>query len=151
RRAHGERRRRQPGRDPFAHPRSLRRAPRGPSDGHPLPRGRTAVRPPGAAQRLQPRGERRMNLFAIALKSIRQRALASALTSLSVALGVMLMVTVIVINGIVGDVFSQRAIGYDLIVGPKGSDMQLVLSTVFRVAPAIETLPYQYYLDLQKD
>ena len=92
-----------------------------------------------------------MNLVTIALKSIRQRGLASSLTALSVALGVMLMVTVLVIHGIVTDVFSQRSIGYDLIVGPKGSDLQLVLSTVFRVAPAIETLPYQYYLDLQND
>lgn len=92
-----------------------------------------------------------MNLVTIALKSIRQRGLASSLTALSVALGVMLMVTVLVIHGIVSDVFSQRSIGYDLIVGPKGSDLQLVLSTVFRVAPAIETLPYQYYLDLKED
>ncbi len=92
-----------------------------------------------------------MNLATIALKSVRQRAVASSLTSLSVALGVMLMVTILVINGILQDVFNQKSIGYDLIVGPKGSDLQLVLSTVFRVAPAIETLPYQYYLDLKED
>ncbi len=92
-----------------------------------------------------------MNLATIAWKSIRQRAVASGLTSLSVALGVMLMVTVLVINGVVGEVFSQRSIGYDLIVGPKGSDMQLVLSTVFRVQPPIENLPYKYYLQVKDD
>ena len=92
-----------------------------------------------------------MNLLTIALKSIRQRAVSSSLTTLSVALGVMLMVTVIVINGIVQDVFSQKSIGYDLIIGPKGSDLQLVLSTVFRVQPPIENLPYKYFLEVQKD
>ena len=39
-----------------------------------------------------------MNLVTIAWKSIRQRSLASSLTALSVALGVALMVTVLVIN-----------------------------------------------------
>lgn len=92
-----------------------------------------------------------MNLLAIAFKSIRQRALASSLTALSVALGVMLMVAVLVIYGIVGDIFSQRSIGYDLIVGPKGSDLQLVLSAVYRVQPPIENLPYLYYKELEAD
>lgn len=92
-----------------------------------------------------------MNLFKIAFKSIRQRGLSSSLTSLSVALGVMLMVTVIVIYSIVESMFNQKSIGYDLIVGPKGSDLQLVLNTVYRMSQPIENLPYRYYLQLQDD
>lgn len=92
-----------------------------------------------------------MSLFAIAWKSIQQRGLASALTALSVALGVMLMVVVLVISGAVNSAFSQRSIAYDLIVGPKGSGLQLVLSAVFRVQPAIENLPYLYYQELKED
>ncbi|MCH7686398.1 MAG: ABC transporter permease [Planctomycetes bacterium] len=92
-----------------------------------------------------------MNLITIAYKSMRQRALASSLTSLSVALGVMLMVAVLVIHGIVERIFSQQSIAYDLIVGPKGSDLQLVLSSVYRISPPIENLPYKYYLDLKAD
>jgi putative ABC transport system permease protein len=92
-----------------------------------------------------------MNLISIAYKSMRQRALASSLTSLSVALGVMLMVAVLVIHGIVNGIFSQQSIAYDLIVGPKGSDLQLVLSSVYRISPPIENLPYKYYLDLKAD
>lgn len=92
-----------------------------------------------------------MNLVTIAYKSIKQRALASSLTALSVALGVMLMVSVLVIHGIVERMFSQRSIGYDLIVGPKGSDLQLVLNTVYRISQPIENLPYLYYQELQKD
>ena len=92
-----------------------------------------------------------MSLFAIAWKSIRQRGLASALTALSVALGVMLMVLVLVISGAVSSAFSQKSIAYHLIVGPKGSGLQLVLSAVYRMQPAIENLPYLYYKELQED
>jgi putative ABC transport system permease protein len=92
-----------------------------------------------------------MNLITIAYKSVRQRALASSLTSLSVALGVMLMVAVLVIHGIVERIFSQQSIAYHMIVGPKGSDLQLVLSSVYRISPPIENLPYKYYLDLKND
>jgi len=91
-----------------------------------------------------------MNLATIALKSIRQRMLSSSLTALSVALGVMLMVAVLVIHGIVADMFNQRSIGYDLIVGAKGSPLQLVLNTVYRVSQPIDNLPYLFYLDLEK-
>ena len=92
-----------------------------------------------------------MNLFTIAYKSIKQRALASSLTSLSVSLGVMMMVSVLVIYGIVEQMFSQRTIGYDLIVGRKGSELQLVLNTVYRLNQPIENLPYLFYLELKKD
>ena len=92
-----------------------------------------------------------MNLLTIAWKSVRQRSLASGLTALSIALGVMLMVLVLVISGAIQLAFSQRSVGYDLIVGPKGSDLQLVLSSVYRVQPPIENLPYLYYSSLKKD
>lgn len=92
-----------------------------------------------------------MSLLAIALKSLRQRALASSLTALSVGLGVMLVVGVLLIAGIINDTFDRKSTSYDFIVGPKGSDMQLVLSTVYRIQPPIENLPYLYYLELSKD
>jgi len=92
-----------------------------------------------------------MNIVTIAYKSIRQRSLASVLTSLSVALGVTLMVAVLVINGTIERMFNQSASGYDLIVGPKGSALQLVLNTIYRVSQPIENLPYLYYQELQED
>jgi putative ABC transport system permease protein len=92
-----------------------------------------------------------MNLFTIAWKSLRQRRLASSLTALNIALGVMLMVIVLVIFGAVEQAFGQRSIGYHLIVGPKGSDLQLVLSAVYRVQPPIENLPYMYLSQLKQD
>ncbi len=92
-----------------------------------------------------------MSLFAIAWKSIRQRALASSLTGLSVALGVALMVTVLVLNGVVTRLFSQSATGFDLVIGPaKGSPMQLVLNTIYFVDQPIDNLPFKEYLKFKK-
>ena len=57
-----------------------------------------------------------MNLLKIAWKSVRQRWLASSLTALNVALGVMMMVLVITVLGAVKGALNQRSIAYDLIV-----------------------------------
>lgn len=92
-----------------------------------------------------------MNLISIAWKSLKQRRLASSLTALSIALGAMLMVLVLVMFGAVDSAFTQRSIAYDLIVGPKGSDLQLVLSAVYRMQPPIENLPYLYLEQLRQD
>ncbi|HRA89870.1 MAG TPA: ABC transporter permease [Planctomycetaceae bacterium] len=92
-----------------------------------------------------------MNLFTIAWKSLKQRFLSSLLTALSIGLGVMLMVLVLVMFGAVDSAFTQRSIAYDLIVGPKGSDLQLVLSAVYRMQPPIENLPYLYLEQLKND
>jgi putative ABC transport system permease protein len=92
-----------------------------------------------------------VNVPQIAWKSVKQRWLASSLTALSVALGVMLMVCVLVVFGIVGRSFSQNSIGYHLVVGPKGSDLQLVLSAVYRISPPIENLPYKMYEEIRDD
>src|SRR5260370_7538544 len=90
-----------------------------------------------------------MNLVTIAWKSIRQRWLASSLTALSIALGVALMVAVMVINGVVTRMFSQNATGFHLIIGAKGSEMQLVLNTIYFLDKPIENIPYTYYLELK--
>lgn len=89
-----------------------------------------------------------MDLISIATKSIRKRLLSSSLTALSVALGVMLMVAVLVINGVVSDLFSQPSFGYHLVVGPKGSDLSLALSAIYRLDRPGEPLPYLFYKEL---
>jgi putative ABC transport system permease protein len=92
-----------------------------------------------------------MNLLSIAWKSVQQRRLASLLTALNVALGVTMMVLLLVISGAINGVFNQKSIAYHLIVGARGSDLQLVLSSVFRVEPPIANLPYMYLEDLRKN
>ncbi|MFO1095851.1 MAG: ABC transporter permease [Planctomycetaceae bacterium] len=92
-----------------------------------------------------------MNLLTIAWKSLRQRLLASTLTGFSVALGVSLMVAVLVINSIITKMFSQSGTGYDLLVGPNGSAVQLVLSAVYRIDRPIDNLPWDFYEQIHDD
>ncbi|NUQ63383.1 MAG: ABC transporter permease [Pirellulales bacterium] len=85
-----------------------------------------------------------MSLLRIAWRSIQQRALSSALTAFTVALGVALVVAVLVIHGVIDQSFRRGSQGYDLIVGAKGSPLQLVLNTVFHLSQPIENIPYRY-------
>ena len=93
-----------------------------------------------------------MSLWKIAWRSIQQRSLASLLTTISMALGVMLVVAVLVIYNVVDLAFHRGGAGYDLIVGPpKGSNLELVLSSVFYIGQPQTTLPYKVYLDLYEN
>ncbi len=87
-----------------------------------------------------------MSLLGIAWRSIRQRLLTSGLTALSLALGVALVVATLVIGGVVHDAFaSGQGLGYNLIVGAKGSPLQLVLNSVYLVSKPVENIGWDFY------
>ncbi len=89
-----------------------------------------------------------MSLLGIAWRSIRQRLLTSGLTALSLALGVALVVATLVIGGVVRDAFaSGQGLGYNLIVGAKGSPLQLVLNSVYLVSKPVENIAWDFYED----
>ena len=68
------------------------------------------------------------------------------LTTLSMALGVVLVVAVLLIMGIVSESFrSNTSLGYNMIVGAKGGDLQLVLNTVYHLSKPVENIPYAFY------
>ncbi len=87
-----------------------------------------------------------MSFWKIAWRNIEQRALASSLTGLSMALGVALMILVIVIHDVTVEQFENDAEGYNLIVGgSKGGDLQLVMTTVFHLGKPLYPIPWSYY------
>ena len=87
-----------------------------------------------------------MSIFGIAWRSIRQRPLTSGLTALSLALGVALVVATLITAGIVKRTFASGAgLGYNMIVGAKGSPLQLVLNSVYYVSKPIENIPWSFY------
>jgi putative ABC transport system permease protein len=87
-----------------------------------------------------------MTLFGIAWRNIRQRALTSGLTALSLALGVALVVATLVTAGIVKQAFNSGAgLGYNMIVGAKGSPLQLVLNSVYLISRPIENVSWGFY------
>ena len=86
-----------------------------------------------------------MSLWKIAWRSIQQRALASSLTAGSMALGVTLVISVLVIHGVIDASFRENAQGYDVIVGGKGGSLQLVLNTVYYLGRPTQNLPWSFY------
>jgi len=87
-----------------------------------------------------------MSLWKIAWRSIQQRSLASTLTAVSMALGVMLVVAVMVVGHVVDNWFKTGAgLGYNLVVGKKGSSLQLIMNTVYYLDRPIENIPWSYY------
>ena len=83
--------------------------------------------------------------FGLVLKQMRQRALSSWLTLLSVVLGVALATAVMVLQRQGPALFAQSDFGYDVLVGAKGSKLQLVLNTVYHLAASPGNIPYELY------
>lgn len=89
-----------------------------------------------------------MNLLQIAWRNFCHRSLSSVLTTISLALGVGLVALVLSVYGVISEAFTRNAsVGYNLVVGPKGSPLQLTLNSVFYLSQPIENLPYTEYME----
>jgi putative ABC transport system permease protein len=86
-----------------------------------------------------------MSYWKIAWRNMQERALASSLTGLSMALGVALMVLVLVIHEVFVNQLSNDAQGYNFIIGGTGSPYEVVLTTVFHVGRPLYPIPYRVY------
>lgn len=89
-----------------------------------------------------------MNTFSLILKNMRQRALSSVLTMLSVTLGVALAIAVIIVHREGDKLFVQSDFGYNLIVGPKGDELRLVLNSSYGLGAAQSSIYWGVYDDL---
>ena len=92
-----------------------------------------------------------MTILAVALKYLRGRLVASALTSLSVALGVSLVIASVLLSRGIQQGFIEGTTDYSLLVGAKGSPTQLVLNVVFRMDVPTPNISYSTYRDLRDD
>jgi putative ABC transport system permease protein len=92
-----------------------------------------------------------VTVLTIALKYLRGRLLASALTAVSVALGVGLVVACILMAKGIRDTFIASATDYNLVIGAKGNPAQLVLGVVFRIDVATPNIGYTIYESLRED
>lgn len=92
-----------------------------------------------------------MNLLQLVFKQMRQRALSTWLTMLSVLLGVGLWAAVRILERESGALFGQTEYGYDVIVGAKGSPLQLTLNTVYQLDKSPGNIPYSLYETMQRD
>jgi putative ABC transport system permease protein len=87
----------------------------------------------------------------LALKSLKNRALASILTVISIALSVTLLLSVERAKRAAEDGFTQTISQTDLIVGARSGPTQLILYTVFNMGNATHNISYQTYQDIKKN
>ncbi len=92
-----------------------------------------------------------MNICQLVLKQMRQRALSTWLTLLSVLLGVALAIAIMIVQREAGAMFGQSDYGYDAVVGAKGSRLNLVFNSVYHIGDpaALGTIPYSVYESLK--
>lgn len=74
-----------------------------------------------------------MNLFKLAWKNLRSKPLSMLLNLLLFGLGVGLVVFLLLINHQVNQNFEKNLAGIDLVVGAKGSPMQMILCNMYHI------------------
>lgn len=74
-----------------------------------------------------------MNLFFISFQYIKARPLSNVLNTLILALGIAVIVFLLLASHQLEDKLIKNAKGIDLVVGSKGSPMQLILSAIFHI------------------
>ena len=84
-------------------------------------------------------------------RSLRQHALSTAITAGSVALAAGLVMAVFAIKGQTYDAFTGGANGFDAVLGARGSQLQLVLNTVFHLETSPGNIPWSMYVAMSQD
>lgn len=108
--------------------------------------------PPPTAGRL-PHGDLLSTLAGILLlvrRSLRQHAFSTAITVLSVALASGLVMAVFAIQRQSEAAFVGGPVGFDAVLGARGSQLQLVLNTVFHLETSPGNIPWSLYQELSR-
>ena len=95
--------------------------------------------------------KKRIGLFFIVQRSLRQHALSTLVTTLSIALGTGLVMAVIAIRSQSVSAFTGGPIGFDAVLGARGSPLQLVLNTVFHLETSPGNIPWAMYQTMKND
>ena len=90
-------------------------------------------------------------IFLIARKSLAQHRLSTIITVLSVALAAGLVMAVFSIRDQTYDAFTGGPTGFDAVLGARGSQLQLVLNTVFHLETSPGNIPWEMYDAIKHD
>ncbi len=92
-----------------------------------------------------------MNILSIVFRSLRQRALSTAVTAASVALAGGLLLTVWVVMTQSQAAFTGINGGFDAVLGARGSKLQLVLNSIFHLEASPGNVAWQDFQDIQSN
>ena len=92
-----------------------------------------------------------MNILALSFKYLWSRPLAAALNVLLLALGVASITLVLLTSSQIDQAFERDLKGIDVVVGAKGSPMQLILAGVFHIDTPTGNIPLADVRALQQD
>ncbi len=87
-------------------------------------------------------------LFRIVRKSLRQHIVSTTVTALAIALAAGLVMSVFAIQRQTYAAFTGGDIGFDAVLGARGSQLQLVLNTVFHLETSPGNIPYSLYKEI---
>jgi len=87
-------------------------------------------------------------ILGLAVKSLLNRRLTAALTVVSIALSVTLLIGVERVRNETRSSFASTIAGTDLIVGARGGSAQLLLYSVFRIGDATNNLSWESFADI---
>ncbi|MCC6145562.1 MAG: ABC transporter permease [Candidatus Hydrogenedentes bacterium] len=90
-------------------------------------------------------------VFLIVRRSLRQHALSTVVTVLAVALATGLVMGVFSIQAQSYNAFTGGNIGFDAVLGARGSQLQLVLNTVFHLETSPGNIPWSMYQAIKAD
>jgi len=89
-----------------------------------------------------------MNSLRLSFAYLRHKTLSTALTVTTFAAGVAMIVVLLLVNAQLQTEFANNLKGIDLVVGAKGSPMQLILSSVFHLDLPTGNIPLEAALTL---
>ena len=92
-----------------------------------------------------------MSFWKIVLRSLRQHRYSSVLATLSMAIGMALLVAVYSLKEQTHNTFSQVGLGVDAILGPKGSPLQIVLNALYHLEDMPGKIKWAYFKEVERD
>ncbi len=92
-----------------------------------------------------------MNILSLAYKGLTHKPLHSALSILATTMGIAMLCAVFLISNGISDGLKRNAGGIDVVVGAKGSPLQLILSTIYQTDIPIGNISMEEYEELEKN
>jgi len=87
----------------------------------------------------------------IVRRSLAQHLLSTLITALSVALGTGLVMSVFAINAQTRKAFTGGDIGFDAVLGARGSQLQIILNSIFHLETSPGNITWEQYKEIRDD